>query len=215
MNFERWLRDHGPCAQLTMEDGLYAVRYSPVKRTYTAAELVTRTDGPVVRIETAPSDAKVRATAQLGADGEYVHEPCWIPGRGLGAHRVAPVDACRETADQARGYAVAALRRASERSYDRLRSLSMDAADRQQSPSQWPAILVRLTFGPDLGPFREATLAALRALPLPELMVVRGACRCVVCSTRSLAGERRPVFELTRSLVICARCHGGHARAAA
>jgi hypothetical protein len=209
MEYARWLQEQLDLVpRIQVEPGEYVAHYWPRSRKYTAAVKVAATSDPVVVVDTLP-DGRVRATVRIGAL-EYVFEPDWILGRGLGVHRLSPLSANRPEADASRGYAIAALERATERAYSRLRNLAMDAAG-----DRWPELLSRLTLGAaPLGPDKDGLLAALRVRELPELMVVRHGCRCIGCGARLEQGAPGPVFELSRAITVCAPCYAGEERAA-
>jgi hypothetical protein len=211
MEFSSWLAiQRGTLPQLHVDGGEYVARWWPRRRLYTAAPCLPGTahEGRIVLVEALSyAGGSVRAAVRLEAC-EYVFEPVWIHGAGLGAHRVSPVAHGRQgpLATEIRGCAAAALRCAAERSYGRLRDLALDIAGRR-----WPEALERLTRG-DLGPFRDAGLAVLREAPLAELKIVRVDGRCVGCGRRFQRGEVGPVFELWSCLALCRACHGATER---
>lgn len=206
MEFSSWLAlQRKTLPQLLVHGGEYVTHWWPRRRLYTASPRLPGAvhTGRIVLVDTLPYGGSVRATVRVESS-EYVFEPAWIQGVGLGAHRVSPVAMGRQShlATEVRGCAAAALRCAAEQSYGRLRDLAIDIASHH-----WPDVLTRLTRG-DLGPFRDAGLAVLREAPLAELRIVRVDSRCVGCGRSFQRGEVGPVFELLSALVLCGACHG-------
>jgi hypothetical protein len=153
----------------------------------------------------------VRARVLLGST-EYDFEPRWQPGQGVTVFRCSPRDTlARDTAELTAGLARAAIKKASEEEYERLRGLAFEADEQR-----WPEVLRRLTLE-DAASFDDALLGSLRAVLAAkngvELMEARFSSACVLCGRRYSQGDVGPVWEFGETLA-CAGCLGPAAKAA-
>lgn len=208
MEFSSWVSEQRAAIDhLQVDSGYYEVRYSPRSRSYTASlasGLVLPADPVIVdRLGGA-----VRVTVRRGA-AEYTFVPVWTQ-RGLSVERHSPVSVSRETADDTRGRALAALLLASARVYESHRDIALEAGGTDEEREAVLRQLARAGQPQGVEPIDEALRPAVMAElqgreDVVELVEAHVACACLVCGRGYERGDAGPIVVLG-STVLCRSC---------
>ena len=210
MTFDAWIAvQRHQITRLHVAEGEYVARYLQRSGRYAAAKRLARTVDPANTVVQVTRIGAVRARALLVVAGivrEYDFEPAWAEGRGIYAHRVSPREVRdTTTAERAAALAMAALLKAAEPEYDRLRGLALDVVEELGSDED--DALACLTLGERLELAAQRVVAGSLAAKSDgvELMTARTDCACVVCARRYFAGERGPVL-MFGATAACSSC---------
>ncbi len=208
MDFSSWVSEQRAAIDhLQVDSGYYEVRYSPRSRSYIAA-LASVTALPADPVVVDRLGGTVAITVRRGA-AEYTFVPAWTQ-RGLSVERRSPVSVSRETADDTRGRALAALLLAAGRVYETHRDIALESGHTDEEREAVLRQLARAGQPQGSRPLddalRPAVVAELQGREDEvELAEAQVACACLVCGRGYEKGDAGPIVVLGGT-VLCRSC---------